>query len=422
MRLFVRLRRDERGVSAVIVSICLIAIFGAAMLSVDAGQLWTVRRNAVTATDSSALAQARYFALNPPPIGTTTCTSGVWDTALNANANDLFSPSCQVFGVPSASNPLVDDSGYVVVSVHKRSAARFSGVLGIGGSAAYSMSAVAWGFVTQPLGLRPIALCINDPQIQDALNKGGEAAPSGTSVSPFSYPAPDGSTDYAGRTPGVVHHLDFDSSFTGCGSGVPGNWGWVNLNQYFTKNSNMNNGSNPPDASCADPATENPNKCGLSDWLQYGWNDQVALTSPTDCDVQNSGTQPCNGNTGISNSSAVDNALNYLMNPTAPTSNCGAGSSCNPATIPVILYDSATMQGSSAAYNMVAVAQVRIWAYQLSGSKNSLDLEFMDRQIDGVCCAATPPNSQGPHEKGTRICEVDHDNNGTVLTKCAPSA
>src|SRR5439155_9676661 len=128
---------------------------------------------------------------------------------------------------------------------------------------------------------------------------------------------------------------------------------WANLANYFPGGQNMNGGNNPPDSTCQDPATMDPNKCGLGDWLMYGWNDEVQLPKPTptpatssDCDTSNSGTQQCNGITGAVNSTSVNKGLDYLMNPTDPSlassTGCGAASACSPATIPIILFDTAT--------------------------------------------------------------------------------
>lgn len=411
------IRRDERGVTAIIVSICLIALMGAAVLAVDTGQLWAVRRNAVTGTDGSALAQASYYALNHPAVGTTTCTTGIWDTVLQSNVGELINSSCTVKNVGNNGG-----TGVVIVTALRRSDAIFSGALGIGSSAAYSMSAAEWGYSNKPLGIRPIQLCINDPQVQDALNKGGEAA----AASP-NYSAPDGSADYAGRTPGVVHHIAFNASSTACGSAVPGNWGWANLANYFPGGQNMNAGNNPPDQSCQDPATMNPNKCGLSDWLMYGWNDEVQLPQPTptptptattssDCDTANAGTQQCNGTTGVNNSNSVGNALDYLMNPSNPSvSNGGTGcsaanSGCVPATIPIILYNTTSSQGSNSQFNLATIAMVKIWGYKMSGGNGNngpyLDLEFMNAIVSGGCCSANPGNNAPP---SVRICDVDHD-------------
>src|SRR5437763_3823533 len=147
MKIFARLKAEGRGVTAVIVAIVLIALFGAAVLAIDTGQLWAVRRNAITGTDGAALAQAHYYALNHPAVGTTTCTNGIWNTILINNVGELTTYSCAVKNVGSNGG-----TGVVIVTATRRSDAIFSGALGIGSSAAYSMSAAEWGYATKPVG------------------------------------------------------------------------------------------------------------------------------------------------------------------------------------------------------------------------------------------------------------------------------
>src|SRR5207249_3548573 len=96
-----------------------------------------------------------------------TGASAVWDTILQNNVGEIISKNCLVQNVGNNGG-----TGVVIVTTTRKSDAIFSGALGIGSSAAYSMSAAMWGFSTQPLGIRPIQLCILDPQVQDALNKG----------------------------------------------------------------------------------------------------------------------------------------------------------------------------------------------------------------------------------------------------------
>ncbi|HJT38127.1 MAG TPA: hypothetical protein VJ818_06855, partial [Actinomycetota bacterium] len=387
----------------------------------DAGQLWAVRRNAITGTDGAALAQAQYYAKNHPAVGTTACITGVWDTVLQNNVGELINQSCQVKNVTSNGG-----AGVVIVTALRRSDAIFSGALGIGSSAAYSMSAAMWGYSTKPLGIRPIMLCVNDPQVQDALNIGGEAA-----VASPNYNAPDNSTDYAGRTPGVVHHLVYNSSSNACG-GVSGNWGWVNLSNYWTGSSNTNPGNNTSqlDQGCQDPSTlsaQELSQCGLSDWLEYGWNDEVQLPQPTptptptatiaaDCDTsKGTSSDTCNGITGAKGDNQVLNALEYLMNPTAPVSkgtDCSSGKvACQPATIPIILYGTPTAgNGSGGQFTLSTIAMVKIWGFDMTGGNGNsppyLDLEFMNAIVSGGCCSSSTSNNAPP---SVRICDVDHD-------------
>jgi Flp pilus assembly protein TadG len=60
------LRDDERGATAVIVVLSLIALFGLVVLTVDVGQLLFQRRGMVNASDAAALAAAQTWASTIP--------------------------------------------------------------------------------------------------------------------------------------------------------------------------------------------------------------------------------------------------------------------------------------------------------------------------------------------------------------------
>ena len=75
--------RDERGAASIIVALSLVAIFVSAMLSIDAGMLWTQRRTIATATDAAALSEARRIALSPS--APSSCDPS-WTTLLTRNA------------------------------------------------------------------------------------------------------------------------------------------------------------------------------------------------------------------------------------------------------------------------------------------------------------------------------------------------
>src|SRR5437867_1812948 len=97
-------KKDERGIAAVIVAISLAALFGALLLSVDAGNLWQTRRNLITATDATALDRAREAALN----GSSTACSSSWTSLLTSNGGSDVSPlACSTTGT--------NDTGYVAI-------------------------------------------------------------------------------------------------------------------------------------------------------------------------------------------------------------------------------------------------------------------------------------------------------------------
>src|SRR5947207_15015554 len=72
---------DDRGVTAIVVAVCLVAMMAAAMLSIDAGNLWSNRRNIITGTDAAVLTAAKSAIQNK---NWTTCDANA-QTVLLAN-------------------------------------------------------------------------------------------------------------------------------------------------------------------------------------------------------------------------------------------------------------------------------------------------------------------------------------------------
>ncbi len=405
--MLLRLKNDQRGVSAVIVAVCLVGLFAASVLSIDAGALWANRRNMVTATDASALAEAQVQARNPN--GAATSCSSTWLTILNANVTDLSgTPTCRLTSVSNDGT-----SGVAIVQGRKRSGAVFTRVLGIGDSAAFSQTAAQWGNALQVTGLRPIALCTYDPEVQDGLLLHGTTQETHIgSTYPLNYTAPDASTDFAqatnqgptGYTTGVVHHIVFDSS---C-NGAPGNWGWINLQNYGAQHS--------PPLTCESNNCQNMSGNAIATWLINGYfGNSISLSSPTDCDSSAPSNQTCNGNTGSQNSSNISCGMNYLMDPALDVNDNQCSKypppQINPQAVPIILYDSTQpgSTGSNAQFNLIGVAFVRIWGYNLSGSNRYLDIEFTRSLFQGTCCSRGSNNGNAPPAPIIKICDVDHD-------------
>src|SRR5919198_6605303 len=92
--------KREDGISSVIVGIAIVTLFGFAVLSVDAGSLWSTRRGLITDTDAGAHAAALHLVRN---------RTGVCDvTGARAEAENLLTqnnPESQMtnFLVTSAS-------------------------------------------------------------------------------------------------------------------------------------------------------------------------------------------------------------------------------------------------------------------------------------------------------------------------------
>lgn len=374
MSVWARLKRDERGISAVVLAVSLFALFGASMLAVDAGNLWQTRRNMVTATDASALAQARQFALSTTPAAGS-CASTTWSTQLLANAGSAQDLACTVVSATGG-------TGVVVVEGRKRSNSIVGGVLNIGDQFAFSMSAAIWGYVNLPVHLRPIGLCLNDGHVQDYLNPG--ATPHAAGAPAGDYAAPDGT--------GLVHHILIDTGTSPCGD-VAGHWAWM-------------------DYDLEPPVSENE----VADRLANGWDGwplELEADMTGDCNAtttedpdDDDPDELCTGDTGVKNSNDIREALDDLVDATDGNPNDGDK---DPAIFQIVIYDVTGEQGANATFNLRTVVSVKLWDYKMTpAGQMFFDFQFVDSIVQGICCGgATDPSNNT--NVGFRLCGQDHD-------------
>jgi hypothetical protein len=241
---------EEQGATAVIVAIVLVVLMGAAMVSVDAGNLWQSRRNIITGTDAASLAEANAVG----PSGDTECT-GVWTEVLADNSgSEAEGISCDVV-------PLEGGAGYVSVKASKPVQARFGGVFGIGSNDVVSKSAALYGFVNAAEGLRPIGLCTKSQAVSQWLADTEQGSMEAT-------------------IPWTKQFQDGD-----CGT-VSSNWGWFDFN----------GGSN--------------SQPELAKWLRNGYYENAVAVDDCNADADPAAPEPCSGDTG--SKSSLDSALNYL--------------------------------------------------------------------------------------------------------------
>lgn len=385
------IKTDERGISAVVVSVSLVAIFSALLLSLDAGNLWQTRRNLITGTDATALGAARDMARDlvaAPGTFSGTCPSG-WATILTSNiAYDPGSATC----VPT--QLVGSQSGYVTVAAQKTAAVRFGGVLNIGDKPVYSMSAALWGMMSRAQGLRPIGICVNDHHIQEWLTIRGTAAYNGLPTTEpaehYYYNAGDGQTH-------IVHRVYFTRSASkdlACGND-PGNWGWQDFN----------GGSN--------------SESELKSWLLDGYGSLVGIG---DCNADGK-PDGCSGDTGAHGG----NANSCSTSTVAGTLQCLTNKE-----FPVVVYTSANCStsgkgggGSNCTFTVGQFIGVTLRCFNFSGTGNSscprlagdalrsgqdgryFDVEFSPIVVPGPCCDRTAAIDTGV--RGVRLCAVDHD-------------
>lgn len=422
-----RLHHDERGISAVLVVICLVVLFGAAVLTVDSGSVWQSRRQAIQATDDGALREARQLAFaGSIPVG---CT-GVYQNAINDNIPaNLRVPlqssdgsACEV----TITNPTYN-LGYVAVQTRKLSPARFSGIFGIGDQNAYSMSVARWGIPTNVKGLRPIGICKNDPHMIEWRRLNGDRT-AGTpitlsqygnlTVSPNDWDDLNGDGDrdepletahYSkiGETDTyrrVVHRIRFfrdTSEELGCGSD-PGNWGWMDYGDDGNASSHL--------------ARE----------LLYGYQGFKGVSG---CGSQPGPGPGCSGDTG--NQGGGSTTCDKNPNTVSQALQCLVESQLE---FPIVMYDTATCTtsgrggggGANCKYQIYQLIGVILRGFKMTGAESEryFDFSFVPMNVEGGCCLETPPLGFDSKLRVVFICGIDHDNAPalTVASRCGPPA
>ena len=363
---------------------CLLGIFAAATLSIDAGNAWQTRRNVVTATDAAALAEAGDLAYN----GSSTCT-GLFNTVLSKNAgSDVYDRKCTV--------TRIGDVGYVMVEGRKGVDVRFGSVVGVGDTNAYSMSAAVWGFPTAVQGLRPMAFCKFNSHVQtwENLKKG--------LITPEAYAALKGSGDTNGdglidfpadlayAPYGVIHRMYFDKDIDDnlCGS-FPGNWGWLSF-----------------DGLPADSTDRNS-------WIKNGYSGSVAIR----LDSQS----PCPGVPGSGGSQEAEQGCVPADSGDLAGHNASSLDSILHKPVHITIFDAGACSGggTTCTFEAWAFVGVILRGYKSTGAQHMrfFDFEFIDLQASGTCCSAIPPNAD-LGVRAVKICAVDHDSQ-VVATRCA---
>jgi hypothetical protein len=136
---FFHKRDDERGATAVIVTLSLIALLGLIVLTVDVGQLLFKRRSMVNASDAAALAAAQSCA----GLDDADSPEAMADAFAIDNATRVISAVPNIVDLVGCDGPAF---GHVTVEYATNQDLFFAGVLGFDGSATVKTQATAgWG-------------------------------------------------------------------------------------------------------------------------------------------------------------------------------------------------------------------------------------------------------------------------------------
>jgi hypothetical protein len=375
-RLLVRLREDA-GVAAVIVAISLVAIFGAAVLAIDAGSLWTTRRHLVTGSDAAALAAARWFDENFGAVCTSPSTARQEAEAL-LTGNDAAS-TLEEFTPKAYRGDCSSGAGHVLVAAELETSAAFAGIFGQDKLSALSVSTAQWGPLVDVIGARPIGICDKSRSFSEW-----------TDMSPADYqalvnaPLPDHANSLYPGAAMPVQRVQFEklgggSDCSGGNTGA-GNWAWLDFDGTAG-----GNGAPAVDAR-----------------IVRGFDDTVALT-PHDCNPASSGGQDCPTQTGALGNSTREALDVMLCAASTPTANC--------KTFLIVVYDGMTGTGNNTMYHQIAFLGVVLRGYNKvtgnPGPDSWFDFEFVEALFTG----SVGPNPSGdtPTVHGVQLCGVDHD-------------
>jgi hypothetical protein len=426
-----RLRDDQRGATAVIVAVCLFALFGAMMLTVDAGNLWATRRQIITGTDASALHAAQFFNSgggNPCNADDlVVAENGAADVMVQNHSRALHNPDDTPDGFQVTTAQTCGLSGYTPGKVRfdgrLYSQGFFGGAFGFSNQSAYSSSTAAWGYITAISDdLRPIPVCDKSEGYDiwtDYWNTGQSPAGLATYNGYFGrdegnpdpnlieFPASssgyiNGDPNGAGRNPNAglsyvtpdgvvgshttVHRVTMPDAACGVESG---NWLWVDF-------VDQEGGSAPTSV--------------LADWILHGYQGTVAL-DPHDCNPSNENPTPEDCGAGPGVKSALEKSLHDITCAvTTPARSC-------PHVFPILVVSDVvapTGGGDNVHYVQVAFLFVVIRGYGALSQDNQsnknvqIDMEFLDVSTSGQV-SGSPPTTTHPYQTGTQLCGADHD-------------
>ncbi|MGH9197576.1 MAG: hypothetical protein ACRD1T_17765, partial [Acidimicrobiia bacterium] len=374
--------REEKGAAAVFVTVVLLLMFASAVIAIDAGGLWTDRRDLIIATDAGATAAAGYFALNPKK----SCTLEGYNTA-KAEALNLLknnSPKATMTGFTVIPSDCVSGAGRVKVEATTPGSLFFAPVIGINSTEVYSGSVAQWGPIIALKGLLPIGLCQENEHVQEFLNDPNPAMPSPGSGGPLEHPV------YANA--GTVHRVYFTKlNDSECGAS-PGNWGWLDFNK-----------NQPPNGVSA-----------LSQWIDggNGYPGTVAI-NPHDCNDTQVGDQNCPPKSGATGGSLKD-ALNSIVC-TGITAGCpvyyiimfddafcqGGGATCeydHVAFLPIVLRGFNKITGQEAGSQGCSPEEIDLLTEADQDKCPYFDLEFVERPVTEGQIGPLPPSTPfSPH-------------------------
>lgn len=345
----------DEGAVAIIVAICLLMLFAVGAAAIDLGSMWETKRETVIDTDAAALAGARAL------------VGGDCSDAKQA-AESTLADNLGLASVTLTTGDTFDcDATSQLVSVNHTATAQqtLSGALEVERLDVYS-SSTATLVDRLGAGLRPIAACLFDDDIQNWI-AGGE---------------------------GSVYRFTLDNEPTNCG-GAPGNWGWTCFDRDH----------GPYNNDAATGCNGNMGQPRIDTMLQYGYSGTVDLgASPTgvaddeDCIPDTPDIDTCNGSPGS------------LGNSTAPSLAALRDSGIVFSILGIYTYEpgggggGGGGGGANAQTTPAAFIGVRLIDFQVTGSDRWMDFELINMFDNGSSAVLT---SGQPTTPSAVICGTD---------------
>lgn len=185
----------DRGAISVIASLALVPIVAVTAVMVDGGRVWVDRQKVQTAAEAAAMSAGELWARTG-----TACSTDA--TALvAANADGSTTSTCSTTGTRY--------DGVVTVTATKVVSAMFGTIIGRSGTTVTSTASVRVGAVSSTSGLRPTAICNQNPALREWERSGFSASKTYT-IGIEQDDDDDGYTGVCGRVPGNWGVIDFD--------------------------------------------------------------------------------------------------------------------------------------------------------------------------------------------------------------------
>jgi len=171
---------EERGAAAVLTAVSMTAIIAMAAFAVDAGALYSERRELQNGADAAALAIAEDCADESLPCFDATALA-TGDAYADANASDSAALIHDIALDPTARTVTVtvrseDEAGETVLAPY------FAQIIGFNGTEVQAAATAEWGY---PLSLKTFPLIISDCEWNDPSNPLQEGPPFGGSPAVF---------------------------------------------------------------------------------------------------------------------------------------------------------------------------------------------------------------------------------------------